>query len=96
MFYDPNLPNNVKAVSNSSVSLTFIGGSNALGEALPPHFQFSTSAKTSEHEKIRIDIACHLLNVHSKWGIHRPVYKQVTMGINEKGGMDDEEFLNIL
>ena len=38
VFYDPNLPNPGKMVSKSSVSLTFIGGSNALGEALPPHY----------------------------------------------------------
>ena len=31
VFYDPNLPNPVKTVSKSSVSLKFIGGSNALG-----------------------------------------------------------------
>ena len=90
VFYNPNLPNPGKMVSKSSASLTFIGGSNALGEALPPYLQFSTSAKTSEHENICIDIACHLLNVHGKWGMNRPVYKQVTMGLNEKGAMDDE------
>ena len=82
VFYDPNLPNPEKTVSKSSDSLTFIGGSNALGEALPPHLQLSTSAKTSEREKIRLDIACHLLNVHGKWGMNRPVYKQATMGLN--------------
>ena len=95
LFYDHNLPNTGKTVSKSSVSLTFIGGSNALGEALPTHLQFSTSAKTFEREKIRLDIACHLLNVHGKWGMNWPVYKQVTMGLNEEGGMDDEDFLNI-
>ena len=95
MFYDPNLPTPGKKVSKSSVSLTFIGGSNALGEVLPPHLQFSTSAKTSEREKIRLDIACHLLNVHGKWGMNRPVYKKVKMGLNEKGGMDVEDFFNI-
>ena len=52
VFSDPNLPNPGKTVSKSSVSLTFIGGSNALGEALPPHLQFSTSADTSERENI--------------------------------------------
>ena len=45
VFYDPNLPNPGKTVLNSSVSLTFIGVSNALGEALPTHLQFYTSAK---------------------------------------------------
>ena len=50
MFYDPNLPNPEKMVSKSSVSLTFIGGSNALVEALPTHLQFYTSAKTSERK----------------------------------------------
>ena len=95
VFYDPNLPNPGNTVSKSSVILTFIGGSNALGEALPPHLQFSTSAKISKGENIRLDIACHLLHVHGRWGINRPVYKQVTMGLNEKSGMDEEEFLNI-
>ena len=96
VFCDPNLPNPGKTVSKSSVSLKFIGGSNALGEALPPHLQFSTSAKTSEREKIRLDIACHLLNGHGKWGMNRPVYKQVTMGHNKKGGMDDDEFFKYI
>ena len=28
--------------------------------------------------------------------MNRPVYEQVTMGLDEKGGMDDEEFFKYL
>ena len=45
-FHNPCLPDLGKCASKSSVTETFIGGSNAKVEALPPHIQLSTSAKS--------------------------------------------------
>ena len=91
ILYDPKLPQTGKTVSKSSVTYTFIGGSNAAGEALPPHFQFSTTAKTGERQRIKTDVAEHMHQVFGRWGFDEERWMSVTFGMNEKGGMDDEE-----
>ena len=40
-----------KATSKSALTTTMIGGSNAAGEPIPPHFHFQTSAQTPDAEK---------------------------------------------
>ena len=40
VFFDPRLPQTGKPTSKTGVTTTMITGSNAIGEALPPHFQF--------------------------------------------------------
>ena len=44
VFYNPNLPLVGKATLKESACTTMITGSNAAGEAIPPHFQFQMSA----------------------------------------------------
>ena len=36
-----------------------ITGSNAYGEVLPPHFQFTSSAQTDEGKMITVDCGLH-------------------------------------
>jgi hypothetical protein len=48
VFEDPRLLQVGKPTSKSLQTVTMIAGSNALGEALPPHFQFTSSAKTEK------------------------------------------------
>ena len=44
--HDPRLPQVGNATGKTSQTTTMITGSNAWGEALPPHFQFMTTAQT--------------------------------------------------
>ena len=69
-----------------------ITGSNALDEALPPHFQFQTSAQTEEMQRIRIDTAIYFPGVYCKFGMQERMIRGISIGLNEKGGMDDAEF----
>jgi hypothetical protein len=71
---------------------TMIGGSNALGEALPPHFQFSWNAASEETMQIRTEAAIFLKRVVCKFGMKEEASLCCTIGANEKGGMDEVEF----
>ena len=67
-------------------------GSNAAGEALPPHFQFQTKATTDGGERLRNDVSRHVPRVIGKFGHDEVKDFDVTFGLNTKGGMDDDEF----
>ena len=69
-----------------------IGGSNALGEALPPHFQFSSNAASEEMVQIRTEAAFFFKRVVCKFGMKEEASLCCTIGANEKGGMDEVEF----
>ncbi|KAL7546421.1 hypothetical protein ACHAWF_015054 [Thalassiosira exigua] len=92
VFFDPNLPNPGKGTSKSSKTTTMITGSNAAGEALPPHFQFQTDAKTDEGQRFRNEMMEWMLNVRGKFGGDAEKSWPCTFGMNAKGGMDDDEF----
>ena len=78
--------------SKSSLSTTLICGSNAAGEALPPHIQFATKAQSKETMRLDIDTFDHIPDVRGRWGFLQEENKNVTFGMNEKGGMDEKEF----
>lgn len=69
-----------------------IMGSNAIDEVIPPHFQFMTAAQSEEKERIRMEVAAYFNTVHYKFGMIRGQNLGVSLGLNEKGGMDSEEF----
>ena len=69
-----------------------ITGSTAAGEALPPHFQFQTSAKSDETQRIRIDVADLYKKVVMTLGTGKEHDLDCTFGLNMKGGMDQVEF----
>ena len=71
---------------------TMIGGSNALGEALPPHFQFSPNTASEETMQIRTEAAIFFQRVVCKFGMKEEASLYRTIGANEKGGMDEVEF----
>ena len=56
MFYDPNMPQTGEVVSKSSTTFTMIPGSTANGDALPPHFQLSTTTKTDEGKRLKYEM----------------------------------------
>ncbi len=80
------------AASKTSQSTTMITGSNALGEVIPPHFQFSTNAKKEDRERIWFETVKYLKRVKGKFGFDDEQIFPCTIGFNEKGGMDREEF----
>ena len=92
MFYSQTLPNLGKSTIKSSVSTTMITGSTAAGEAIPPHFQFSTTSKSEETQRVNVNSIAFFPKIKGKFGASDSKEWPVTIGMNEKGGMDDVEF----
>ncbi len=91
-YHDPRLPQVGISTSKTSQTITMITGSNAWGEALPPHFQFMTSAQTDEGERIRNECVRYMRRIIGTFGLGGEKSLPVSLGMNEKGGMDEEEF----
>lgn len=91
-YHDPRLPQVGISTSKTSKMTTMITGSNAWGEALPPHFQFMTSAQTEEGERIRNEYVWYMHRTIGTFGLGKQKSLPVSLGMNEKGGMDEEEF----
>ncbi len=94
--YDRSLPAHGFIASKTSQSTTLITGSTAAGEALPPHFQFSTTAKSEEHAHICLESVKFMKNVIGQF--RHDVVKSFTctIGLNEKGEMDKENFMKYI
>ncbi len=92
VFYNPNLPFVGRATSKSSSTTTMITGSNAAGEAIPPHFQFMTSAQSEDAMRMRMDMAEYFPDILCKFGRETALPTAISYGMNEKGGMDEKEF----
>ena len=92
VFFNSLLPQLGRGTSKSSLTTTMITGSSALGEALPPHFQFQTSAQSEDTMRVRIDTAIYFPGVWCKFGMPEKTLCGVSIGLNEKGGMDEAEF----
>ena len=65
-WFDPRLPQVGITTAKTAYSSTMITGSNAYGEALPPHFQFTSSAQTDEGKMITVDCIRYMKKV---WGV---------------------------
>jgi len=90
-------PRTGTAVNKSCNSSTLIGAVTARGSVLPPHIQFSSDAKDDENKQVRTGWILNLPRGFGKFGNEtwRDDYA-ATIGCNEKGGMDSEEFLKYL
>jgi hypothetical protein len=66
--HDPRFPYNKKRSNKDSLTATLVCGSNAAGEALPPHFQFQTKATTEEGQRICNEVFAHVVQVKGKFG----------------------------
>ena len=73
-----------------SQTITMIIGSNSWGEALPPHFQFMFSAKTDEGKQVWNDCIRYMQRTIGNFGLGEEKSLPVSIGMNEKGGMDEE------
>ena len=92
--YDPHLPIASRSVAKSSLACMGIFGSNAAVECVPPHFQLPTSATAEAREKVHYKFLTHILDTRGRFGCAEERSWPCTIGMNEKGGMTDEEFKN--
>jgi hypothetical protein len=92
IFYNPHLPLVSKATSKEGATSTMITGSSAAGEAIPPHFQFMTMAQHEDNKQCQTEAAASFPKIRGKFGMDEPRYLGVSVGLNEKGGMDEAEF----
>ena len=92
VLHDPRFPIAGKATNKDSLTATFISGSNAAGEALPPHFQFQMKATSGDRERIRSEVFAFTPRVSGQFGTACERAWDCTFGLNTKGGMDDQEF----
>jgi hypothetical protein len=56
-----------------------------------PHFQLPASVMAEEREKIRFEFLTHTLDTHGRFGCAEERIWPCTIGMNEKGGMSDNE-----
>jgi len=91
-FHDPHLPLTSRSMAKSPLACTGIFGSSAAGECVPPHFQLPTSATAEEREKIRFEFLTHTMDTRGRFGCTEERIWPCTIGMNEKGGMTDDEF----
>lgn len=92
LFYNPHLPQLGSGTVKASNSATMITGSNAAGEAIPPHFQFMTAAKSDETTKFNQNTLSFFTEVRAKFGLEEETMRDISVGLNEKGGMNEAEF----
>jgi hypothetical protein len=91
-YYNVRFPKLGKATLKSALLTTMISVSSATGKAIPPHFQFQTSATSAEGEAIRIEMIRYLLDVKGIFGWRMEQEFPISIGLNSKGEMDDDEF----
>ena len=95
-YYDTRFPQLGMPTLKTALTITMITGSNATGEALPPHFQFQTAAQTDENESMRNECLRYMLDVVGFFGHKEKQQMPVSFGMNAKGGMEDDEFFEYL
>jgi len=91
VFYAPDIGGGGTYANKSSYSPTIICGSNSAGEAIPPHFQLKTTAKTDSRERFNMSFLLHAHNVNVRFGHEERRLLPCTLGMNEKAGMNAEE-----
>jgi hypothetical protein len=57
-----------------------------------PHWQILTTATAVECEKVRVNFLRHFMNSQRRFGCEEVREWLATIGMNKKGGMNDEEF----
>jgi hypothetical protein len=90
--HNPHFSLTQRPAAKSSLSCTGIFGSNGAGECVPIHWQLPTAATTEDREKLRFDFLRHVTSTRGRFGCKEERVWPCTIGMNEKGGMNDEEF----
>jgi len=91
VFYAPDIGGGGSQANKSGYSPTIICGSNAAGEALPPHFQLKTTAKTVSRERFNVGFLLHAQNANGKFGHNEVTSLPCTLGMNDRAGINAEE-----
>ena len=91
VFYAPDVGGGGSSASKSSYSPTIICGSNAAGEALPPHFQLKSLAQTDDRERFNLEFLEHTKDLYGVFGHGKKTIIGCTYGMNERAGMNAEE-----
>jgi hypothetical protein len=92
IFYNPHLPLVGQATSKSAQKTTMITGSNAAGEAIPPHFQFMTLAQSNDKMQLRMDMVEYFPDILCKFERETAQPTVISHSMNEKGGIDEVGF----
>jgi len=92
VFYDQNKPRPGSSTNKSSLSLTLIVGGTAAGEMIPPHFQLTTDGQSEELQVWNTSLIRYMHHIFGRFGYHEDKYHPCTFGMNEKGGMNTDEF----
>ena len=90
-FHDPHFPLTQRTAAKSSLSCTGIFGSNAAGERVPIHWQLPMAAMTEDREKLRFNFLRYVSSTRGRFSCKEERVWSCTIGLNEKGGMNDEE-----
>jgi len=91
VFTNPYMSGGATSSNKSDYSSTIICGSNAAGEALPPHFQLKSLAQQNNTQKISVDWFAHAHNVVGKFGHEDERVLPTMFGLDKKGGMNSLE-----
>ncbi len=73
-----------------------ITSSNALGEVIPPHFQFSTNTKNDNQEHIWLKTVTNLKSVRGKFWLEDEQFFFVWLGSMKKLKLMIERIFNFL
>jgi hypothetical protein len=92
IFYNPNKPRPGSSANKSSLSLTLIVEGTAAGEMIPPHFQLTTDGQNEQLQVWNTSNMKYMHDVHGKFGSDIAKYHPCTFGMNERGGMNTNEF----
>jgi hypothetical protein len=89
-----HIPSTGTGMHKSADGGTLIAGSNAAGEVLPPHLQYSTKAKSTERMAIDTRWIDGMPYGRGQFGHKEVKDHPPTFGMNEKGGMNSQELWN--
>ena len=85
-YYDVRFPQLGKATSKLGLITTMIGRSNDAGKPI------QTSAQTPDAEALHIECIRYMLNVQAAFGHEEIQSFPISLGLNNKGGMEDVDF----
>ncbi len=90
--YGLGLPMAKRPVTKLAHKCTGIFWSSAVGECAPIHFQLVNQATTEDGRKLQFEFFKHIRYTCGKFGRAEAKNFPCTVGMNEKGGMNDVEF----
>ena len=91
VFYARDMSGGSTAASKSGYSPTIVCGSNALGEAIPPHFQLKTLAKSTARERFSVEFIARCKDVWGVFGHNKRTLLPCAFRLNDKAGMNSVE-----